>query len=357
MPDLPPPIDLETKAVLKRCIGARAALAELNKATELIPNRTVLINSLPLLEAKASSEIENIVTTTDRLFRHAAIGSSHADPATKEALNYRSALYEGFKSLRDRPLCTATAEIVCSRIKGVEMQIRKVPGTRLVNDATGDVIYTPPVGEEVLRSKMANWERFLHGTMDLDPLIRLAVGHYQFEAIHPFTDGNGRTGRILNLLFLVDQGLLESPILYHSRAIIATKADYYRLLQDVTAHQNWEAWILFMLGVMEETSRWTTAKISAIRKLQEHTTVYLREKHPAYFIRDLVDLVFIQPYCRIANVVEAGIAKRQSASKYLKQMVEAGVLEEIELGRDKLFLNQKFRKLLFEERNAFEPYF
>ena len=190
LPNLPPSADLETKAVLKECISARAALAELKQATELIPNPSMLINTLPVLEARASSEIENIVTTEDRLFQFLAAEHA-ADPATKEALRYRHALLEGFASLEDHPLSTRTAESVCSRIKGVEMGVRKVPGTALVSAATGDVIYTPPVTENRIRDLLGNWERFLQEHGELDPLIRMAAGHYQFEAIHPFTDGNG----------------------------------------------------------------------------------------------------------------------------------------------------------------------
>ncbi|MDP2096490.1 MAG: Fic/DOC family N-terminal domain-containing protein, partial [Hydrogenophaga sp.] len=230
---LPPAHELESRAVLKACIEARAALAELKQAAELIPNQAMLINTIPLLEAKDSSEIENIVTTTDQLFQYAQ-GHDNADPATKEALRYRTALHQGFQSLKSRPLCTATAVEVCRTLKGVDMDIRRTPGTQLANDRTGEVVYTPPEGEARLRDMLANWERFLHNQTELDPLIRMAVGHYQFEAIHPFTDGNGRTGRVLNILYLIQEELLNLPILYLSRHVIAHKADYYRLLLSVT---------------------------------------------------------------------------------------------------------------------------
>jgi Fic family protein len=186
---LPPAHELESRLVLKACIEARAALAELKQAAALIPNQAMLTNTIPLLEAKDSSEIENIVTTTDQLFQHAQ-GQDSADPATKEALRYRTALHQGFQSLNARPLCTATAVQVCRTLKGVDMDIRRTPGTQLINDRSGDVIYTPPDGEARLRDMLANWERFLHDQTELAPLIRMAVGHYQFEAIHPFIDGN-----------------------------------------------------------------------------------------------------------------------------------------------------------------------
>ena len=220
LPPLPPTADVETRAILKACIEARAALAELKAAASLIPNPAVLINTLPLLEARASSEIENIVTTTDQMFRHVD-DEAQANSATKEALRYSRALFDGFKSLKVRPLTTSTAEQICTMIKGVEMSVRRVPGTTLMNDATGEVIYTPPAGESALRDKLSNWEKFLHNETDIDPLIRMAVGHYQFEAIHPFTDGNGRTGRVINSLFLIQEDLLTLPILYLSRYIIA----------------------------------------------------------------------------------------------------------------------------------------
>jgi len=352
---LPPAQDVETKAVLRACITARAALAELKQAAELIPNQTMLINTIPMLEAKDSSEIENIVTTTDRLFQHAQ-GDGAADHATKEALRYRSALQRGFVSLKDRPLCTATTVEICRTLKGVDMDIRRTPGTQLTNDRSGEVIYTPPEGEARLRDLLANWERFLHNQTELDPLIRMAVGHYQFEAIHPFIDGNGRTGRVVNILYLIQEGLLNLPILYLSRHIIAHKADYYRLLREVTQHQAWEPWVLFMLRAVEETSRWTTAKIAAIRRLADHTTEHVRTRLPKIYSRELVDVIFEQPYCRIANLVEKEIAQRQAASRYLKDLTELGVLHEMHLGKEKFFIHPKLMQLLTRDSNTFVPY-
>lgn len=355
LPPLPPGQDLESRVVLKACINARAALAELKQAAGLIPNQTMLINTIPLLEAKDSSEIENIVTTTDRLFQHAQ-WENLADPATKEALRYRSALHKGYQSLKDRPLCTATAVEICRTLKGVDMDIRKTPGTQLINDKTGEVIYTPPEGESQLRDMLANWERFIHNEEDVDPLVRMAVGHYQFEAIHPFIDGNGRTGRVLNILYLIQQDLLQLPILYLSRHIIANKSDYYKLLLDVTRDGAWEPWILFMLKAVEETSRWTTDKIAAIRNLSEHTTEFVRDSLPKIYTRELVDVIFEQPYCRISDLVNKGVAKRQAASRYLKDMVELGVLIEQAVGKEKLFIHPKLMKLLSRDSNQFDPY-
>ena len=355
LPPLPPKAELETKAVLKRCIAARAALAELKQAGNLIPNAAMLINTLPLLEAQASSEIENIVTTTDSLFQFSGLGEKHADPATKEALRYRTALRDGFEHIKDRPIGTRLAEQLCSTIKGVEMSVRREPGTALANQRTASVIYTPPEGEMLLREKLANWENYMHQRDDIDVLVRMAVAHYQFEAIHPFTDGNGRTGRLINILFLISRGLLDLPILYLSRFIIQNKDDYYKNLHGVTASYSWEPWILYLLTGVEETALWTSEKIGAIKSLSEHTNEYVLQRRPETHSRELTDVIFTQPYCRIGNLVEAGIAKRQTASVYLKQLVEIGVLNEVKVGREKIFIHPKLIKVVTLS-NHFEQY-
>ena len=355
LPRLPPQADLETKTVLKQCITARAALGELKQAAELIPNQAMLINTIPLLEARSSCEIENIVTSTDRLFQYAQ-SDTQADPATKEALRYRTALRQGVASLKTRPLCTATAVAVCTTIKGVAMDVRHVPGTTLSNQATGKVIYTPPAGEALLRNKLANWERFIHEQADVDPLIRMAVAHYQFEAIHPFADGNGRTGRILNQLMLVEQGLLDMPVLYLSRHLINNRADYYRLLLEVTQNAAWEKWLLYMLRGVSETATWTGEKINAVRALMTHTADHVRDRLPKVYSHELVELTFVQPYCRIQNLVESGLGHRETASKYLKDLVQLGVLQEVQSGREKLFIHPKFVQLLKSETHQFTPY-
>jgi Fic family protein len=348
LPRLPPAADLESRPVLKQCVSARAALAELKAAAALIPNPAVLINTLPLLEAQASSEIENVVTTADELFRHLDADEG-ADPATREALRYRTALLQGVGLLNERPLSVATAEAICSRIKGTDMTVRRVPGTRIASARTGTVVYTPPERQQSLRELLSNWEVFLHepdAPSALDPLVRMAVAHYQFEAIHPFTDGNGRTGRVINSLLLVERGLLDRPILYLSRYIISRKADYYRLLLEVTRDGAWEPWLLYMLGGIEETARWTVARIAAIRELTATVTEHLRSAYPKLYDRDLVDVIFEQPYCRIRNVVQRGLGTRQSASRYLHGLVEAGVLREVRAGREKLFVNPRLLALL-----------
>jgi Fic family protein len=355
LPKLPPALDLETRAVLKQCVTARTALGELKQAADLIPNPSVLINTLPVLEAQASSEIENIVTTADELFRHLRAEDA-TDPATKEALRYREALIAGLQAKRARPIGTRTAESICSRIRGVEMTVRKVPGTVLTNSTTGEIIYTPPVGEALLRDLLANWERFLHAQGPLDPLVQMALAHYQFEAIHPFTDGNGRTGRVLNSLFLVEKELLGLPILYLSRYIIANKTDYYRLLLDVTRKGDWEPWVLYLVKGVEETAIWTRSKIAAMRDLANRTAEHTKRALPKIYSHELVDLIFEQPYCRIGDLVRAKIAMRQTASNYLKALVGIGVLREETAGRSRLFVHLKLMKLLTQDSNEFAPY-
>jgi Fic family protein len=347
LPLLPPSNELETRRVLKACIEARSALAELKVASHFLPNQSVLVNTIPLLEARDSSEIENIVTTADELFRHSAHAPEEAaNPATKETLRYRSALWTGFESLKKKPFSTATAIDVCSTLKGKVMDIRSTPGTTLKNDQTGEVIYTPPEGEKLIRDKMSNWEKFLHDEDSIDPLVRMAVGHYQFEAIHPFNDGNGRTGRILNILYLVSEGLLDLPVLYLSHFITKNKPNYYHLLRQVTAKQDWEPWILYMLQATEKTAQWTGQKISATQGLMNATQEKVKQDLPKIYSYELIEVLFSQPYCRIANLVENKIAKRQTASEYLKALVKIGVLQEEASGREKIFINENFMKIL-----------
>ena len=231
-----------------------------------------------------------------------------------------------------------------------------MPGTALVNPRTGDIIYTPPEGEDRLRGKLADWERFVHDCRDIDPLIRMAVAHYQFEAIHPFTDGNGRTGRVLNLLMLVEQGLLDQPVLYLSRYVIRHKADYYRLLLAVTFEEKWEEWIAYMLEAVAETARWTTAKIEGIRALELRARDYIRARRPKSYTRELVEVIFTQPYCRIQNVVDAGVGQRQAAARHLRALVEIGVLREQRVGKEILFVHPAYLRLLSAENHVVPDY-
>ena len=355
LPELPPRMELETKAVLKQCVEARAALEGLKRSSELIPNPAMLINTLPVLEARASSEIENIVTTADALFQHLGNGES-ADSATREALRYREALLEGHRSLGRRPVSVHTAEAICTRIKGAEMSVRRVPGTALHGAASQRVIYTPPDPGPRLRDLLSNWERFVHAEDPLDPLVRMAVAHYQFEAIHPFTDGNGRTGRVLNSLMLVQWGLLSSPIVYLSRYFIANKQEYYSRLLEVTRRSAWEPWVRYVVRGVEETARWTAGKVEAIRRLERATAEYVQSALPKIYSHELVEALFEQPYCRIANLVTAKIAARQAAARYLNALASGGVLQSKSVGREKLFLNTRLLRLLTQESNTFAEF-
>ena len=344
---------MESRAVLKACVSARSALAALNEAVNRLPNPKVLLSSLVLLEAKASSEVENIVTTTDRLFQFADHGEDKGDSMTKEVLRYRLGLYEGLALLKTRPLSTTLAEAVCSKTKGVEMTVRRVPATALVNDRTGEVIYTPPEGENLLREKLANWERFCHASDDdramagdLDPLVRMAILHYQFEAIHPFTDGNGRTGRILNLLFLIERGLLTHPVLFLSRYILAHRARYYAGLLAVTREQAWEPWLLYVLEGVRETSVWTYQKIQSVLRQMDLAIAHVRAGGASAYSHEMIQLIFERPYCRIGDVVERMGVRRQAASRYLKELCGLGVLREIEAGREKMFVHPHLIALL-----------
>ncbi len=355
LPLLPPLQDIETAEILKICIEARSAIAELKQAIRLIPNPQVLLRTIPFLEAKASSEIENIVTTTDKLFEF-RWNYKNADPSTKEALRYSDAVYRGFEAMQSRPLSTRIAEEICSEILGKETFVRKVPGTALKNQASGEIIYTPPEGEPFLRDLLSNWERFINESNQFDPLIKMAVMHYQFEAIHPFTDGNGRTGRILNTLFLIQSGLISEPVLYLSRYILRNRAKYNRVLMNVTVRKNWNEMIVFFLRGIEETSIWTISKIAAIRRLEDQTIDFVKRKIPRVYSYELINLIFELPYCRIADLTEAGIAKRQTASQYLTKLNEIGVLYEIKRAKEKLFVNARFMNLLTDESNKIVPF-
>jgi cell filamentation protein, protein adenylyltransferase len=356
LPPIPPADVLETIPVLRKCVGAGRALAGLKEAAQLIPNQDVLINSIPLREARDSSAIENIVTTNDTLFKFASTDPEKADDATKEALRYRTALMRGFKDVQKRPLSTRTAVLVCSGIKNADLDIRQVPGTALAHHPSGRVIYTPPEGEAVLRDKLAGLEQFLHGSDDIDPIIRMAAAHYQFEAIHPFTDGNGRTGRILNTLFLIDKKLLDLPILYLSRYINEHRSEYYDRLLAVTTANAWEAWLLYMLTAVEETSLWTTAKIRAIGDLMNATVAYVSASSPKIYSRELIEVIFTQPYSRIGDVVDAKLGNRKTASKHLKELVASGVLQERQEGRENIYINVRFLELLTSDSNDFKKF-
>ena len=343
---LPPEADrLETRLVLKAAAHAREALGRVDMAAAAIPNPTVLINAIPLIETQASSEIENIVTTTDDLFRHAE-DEANAEPATKEALRYRSALRTGFELTQQRGLGVSVASRMCSMIQGHDMDLRTLQGTRIGNPITGEVAYSPPEGRELIAEKLAQWERFIHAEDGMDPVVRMAVAHYQFEAIHPFTDGNGRTGRILNILMLTNAGLLQQPLLYLSRYFLQTRADYYRLLLEVTANKAWEEWLVYVLEGVAQTALEATTQIAAIRSLQEEFARQARLISRGTSGSALLALLFEQPYCRISSVMNRCAVSRPTATIWLNSLVQGGLLSEIKSGREKLFINHELLTVL-----------
>lgn len=339
LPLLPPATELETRAVLKQAISTNRILANLRGLAAQIPNQGVLINRIVLQEARLSSEIENIVTTNDELYRADADADGKTDAHTKEVLRYRQALNFGFKELTQRPLTTNLFIDLVRIIKEVDFGVRRVPGTALKN-AQGEVIYTPPVGEAVIRDKLANLEQFIHADDGLDPLVKMAVMHYQFEAIHPFEDGNGRTGRILNLLYLVECGLLDIPVLFLSRYIIANKVGYYDGLRGVTERQDWENWILYMLRAVESTAQQTFDQVTRIRVLMEQVRERVQKEAPGIYSKDLIEVIFRHPYTKIQFLVDAGIAKRQTASTYLQTLAGLGLLRPSKHGREMYYINE-----------------
>lgn len=348
LPGLPPSVDVESKPVLKRCLAATRALAELKGAGGLIPDQSILINAIPLQEAKSSSEIENIVTTQDELFRAAISQSTKTDPATKEVLRYRTALRRGHELLKSHPLSLDMFLDICRVLRdNPELEFRSEDEqVRIGNRSAQEVFYTPPNGGPGLVEKLRNLEAYLLESDGPDPLIRMAVSHYQFEAIHPFTDGNGRTGRILNILYLIQAGLLDIPVLYLSRFIIQNKNDYYQLLRGVTEDGDWEPWLLYMLKGIEETALWTTNRIRAIQQLHEQTVERCRSEIPNIYSRELIDLIFRQPYCKIAFVVEAGIARRKTASTYLQELERIGILAGEKAGREMVYRHPALLEVL-----------
>jgi Fic family protein len=347
LPPLPPEADIETSVILKAAIEANRVLAELKGKSESLPNPSVLVDNMVLQEAKASSEIENVVTTNDKLFTALSAGDKSTDPQTKEVLRYRQALWKGVNYLGDQPFTTDLFIELVRIITETDTGIRTDSGTVIANPVSRKIIYWPPEGEELILNLLVNLEHYMNENHGPDPLIKMAVSHYQFEAIHPFEDGNGRSGRILNILYLMKNGLLHHPVLYLSNYVISHKPDYYRLLREVTEKQAWEPWILFMLDAVKETSQQTMNRIHQILDLLDKTVNEARANLPArVYSKELIELLFEQPYCKVKNLVDRGIAKRQTAAEYLRELEDAGILKSKQVGRENLFLNIKLYDLL-----------
>ena len=346
---LPPQREkIETLNILREANKATAALAELKGIANTIPNQSMLLNAIVLQEAKGSSEIENIITTQDELYKALTINNSTISPGTKEVVNYRKAIFKGFDLIRKQGFLRLNDVIEIQNVL-VENNagIRSMPGTVLKNDATGDVIYTPPQDKNEILDLLSNFvEHFNEDKNDIAPLINLAILHHQFESIHPFYDGNGRTGRILNILYLILNNLIDLPILYLSRYIIENKPDYYRLLNQTNRLGEWEEWILFMLKAVETTSIQTIGKINTIKNLLEETIVAVQVNAPKIYKKELVELLFEQPYSKIEFVVNKLKVERKAASRYLKELEKIGILESQKVGRETLYINKKLLEAL-----------
>ena len=343
---LPIPKNLETPKVLKKAILANKALASLNGVARIIPNSTILINSLALQEAKDSSAIENIITTHDELYR-ANLDLEQTTTATKEVQYYKEALLRGVALTKDANLLLARHIVeIQSVLEKNNAGVRKQSGMNLKNTQTGEVIYTPPQEYETIQVLLANLERYINEPNDIDPLINMAIIHHQFESIHPFYDGNGRTGRIINILYLILKGLLDIPILYLSNYIIAHKSEYYQLLQEVRVGDNWEEWILYILEAVEQTAMETIGLINNIDKLITQMQNTVLEKLPKIYSKDLIEVLFMHPYTKIDFLVEKLGVTRQTASKYLSELENIGALERIQIKNSKFFVNVELFALL-----------
>ena len=346
LPVLPPKQDLETTAVLRKTITASRALSKLNGAITNLPNPRLFLDTIHLQEAKASSEIENIITTNDDLYQAIVADKKFDNPAAKEVISYKEALWHGLEQLEKKPFITTNLCIeIVQRIKQNTSEIRKTPGTALSN-TKGETIYTPPTGESIIREKLANLEKFINEPSKLDPLIKMALMHYQFEAIHPFSDGNGRTGRILLLLYLKLEKLLDIPAIYLSEYIIDNKAAYYKKLRLVTEKQDWEGWVLYMLNMIETTAEKGLARLEEILALMENMSVEVKEKLPKAYSKELIEILFRLPYTKRQHLIDAKLGTPKTVGNYLRNLEKEGFLKSVKVGKEKLYLNFRLMKVL-----------
>ncbi len=347
--DLPPRDFTETPEILRHLAKAARYLGELNGLCASLPDPQLLINTIVLQESKDSSAIENIVTTQDELYK-AASEDGTASHAVKEVLSYREALYVGLEKMTSQKnlLLTNTMIEIVQTIKQNNSGIRTTPGTALKNAINGEVIYTPPCCEDILREKLAALEQFINDPdkSPLDPLVKMAFIHYQFEAIHPFADGNGRTGRIVNALYLVQQELLSQPVLYLSSYIVKFKKEYYQLLRGVTEQNNWHDWVMYLLTALIETAQLTTKKIRAMLLLKEEYEKLMKQTLGASFNHELLQLMFTLPYLKIELMEKRAIAHRQTASAWLKKLTDANIVKPQKIGRTTYYINYRLMDLL-----------
>jgi Fic family protein len=346
---LPLQIDIETKPVLRKAVQAHKALAELKGVITSIPNENILLETLTLREARESSAIENIISTIAEVYQSNAYIHQFASPAAKEVHQYAEALKKGYSLVKKQGLLTNNHILqIQAVVEQNEAGFRKLPGTKLLNDQTGEVIYVPPQDHETIHSLMYNLERFINDDtlMDCDPLIKMAIIHHQFESIHPFYDGNGRTGRIINIIYLIQKDLLDLPVLYLSRYIIKHKKDYYRLLQEVRDEKNWEEWILFMLTGIQETASESIILITRIKSLMQQYKMQIRTTLPKLYSQDLLNNLFKFPYTKIEFIERDLGVSRRTATRYLDSLMNAGILEKQKIGRDNFYKNTALFDLL-----------
>jgi Fic family protein len=353
LPDLPSKNFTESPEMLKHLARASRHLGELNGLCASLPDPQLLINTIVLQESKDSSAIENIVTTQDELYK-AATEEDTASHAAKEVLSYREALYAGLQKMQDQKnlLLTNTMIEIVQTIKQNKSGIRNAPGTALKSAINGEVIYTPPCCEDILREKLTGLERFINNpdASALDPLIKMALIHYQFEAIHPFADGNGRTGRIVNALYLVQQQLLGQPVLYLSSYIVKYKTEYYQLLRGVTEQNNWNDWVMYILTAVIETTQLTTQKIKTMLTLKDEYEIQMKLVLGSSFNYELLQLMFTLPYLKIELLEKRDLAHRQTASAWLKKLADAGIVKPQKIGRTTYYINYKLMELLGENK-------
>jgi len=341
LPLLSPQKDkIETIKILRQLVKSSVALAELKGLARILPNQDILLNAVILKEARASSEIENVITTQDKLYQALSAKGAQIDTATKEVLRYREAMLFGYHFIQKKGFLSTNAIIEIQKIlEENSAGFRQIPGTALRNAATGKVIYTPPDHIDVINSLMRNLEHYLNKDDEISPLIKMAIQHYQFESIHPFYDGNGRTGRIINVLYLILNNLLESPILYLSAYIINNKVDYYRLLQEVRTKDNWEGWILYILKGIEQTAKETIGQINEISQLFIKIQELVKKKCPKIYSKELIELLFEHPYCKTEYLIERLNISRITASKYLKELEKIKVLQTKQVWKETLYIN------------------
>jgi Fic family protein len=349
LPLLPPKADIETKEILRKTISAGRALAQLNGTLLNLPNPTLFLDTIYLQEAKASSEVENIITTNDELYKSLVADRKVENSATKEVLGYKEALWLGLEQLKKKPFITTNLCIsIVQCIKQNTASIRVTPGTTLSN-TKGEVIYTPPSGEAVIRKKLVNLEKFINEDDTIDPLIKMALMHYQFEAIHPFSDGNGRTGRILLLLYLKLSGLLDIPAIYLSEYIIKNKAEYYKRLLGVTENNEWQPYILYMLDMIEVTATQGLERLHKITATMEKTADEIKKKLPKIYSKDLIEILFRLPYAKRQHLIDKNIGNLKTVGNYLIALEENGFLKSVKVGKEKLYLNEQLLKILEEK--------